>query len=109
MVIQSMSWLFNGAGVNKTTIAAVLAIIGGFGLIFTGDWQAGMLMIIPALQQLFIRWATGISKHRTTLASIGGVFTGIYMASQGNTGEGLALLMASVTALFQRQHNTKTQ
>lgn len=104
-----MAWFFGGAGLNKTTLAAIAAIIGGVGLILSGEVNGGLLMIIPALQQIFIRWATAFNTHRTTLASVGGLCTGVYMAYNGNIGEGAALFMASLTALFQRQHNTKTQ
>jgi hypothetical protein len=107
-----LSWLIKGAGANKTTIFGVFGIIGGLGLIFTGHFNEGLLMIFGAAQQIAIRWSKNPNElllfQRTFWASLGGVFTGIYMVTQGNVGEGFSLLTISISALTQRQHNAKT-
>ena len=106
-----LSWLLKGAGANKTTLVGVFSIIGGLGLIFNGHINEGALMIFGAVQQIALRWSQNPNEllvfQRTFWASIGGVLTGIYMVTQGNVGEGFALLVASITALTQRQHNAK--
>lgn len=106
------AWLLNGAGVNNTTIIGVFGIIGGLGLLFTGHFNEGLLMIFGAAQQIAIRWSKNPNEllffQRTFWASLGGVFTGIYMITQGSVGEGFSLLTISISALTQRQHNAKT-
>lgn len=106
-----IQWLLNGAGVNKTTVAAIAGFIGGLGLIFTGNFNEGALLVIASVQQLTIRWAnTGfvaVLFQRTFWAALGGVCTGAYMVYNGTLQEGFALIMISIQALFQRQAKAK--
>ncbi len=104
------AWLLKGAGLNKTTVAGFAGICGGLGLIFNGNFNEGMLLLIVSIQQLAQRWTNGKASlflQRTFYASLGGVFTGAYMVYQGNVSEGIILFMASLQALFQRQATGK--